>query len=233
MASELNDPGTTPALQSLTPLIVIESLFTVTGGYLDAYAFIAHGGVFANAQTGNIVLFAVYASIGDRSHALRYIPPIVAFALGVAAAKLTGVDSQKRTFGGTVLCQSIEFGVLLVLAMFGARLPDDWVVPVISFVAALQITSFDAIGPWGFNSAMTTGNLKNAITASVLWLRGQEAGRNRGKAVVSSVACVSFATGALIGGFYTQWYRTSALVPVLAIVLAGTALTWRQHKLNT
>ena len=43
---------------------------------------------------------------------------------------------------------------------------DASVVPLISFVATLQNTSFDRVGPWPFNSAMTTGNLRNASRIS-------------------------------------------------------------------
>jgi uncharacterized membrane protein YoaK (UPF0700 family) len=38
----------------------------------DAFSFLAYDHVFANAQTGNVVLFAVFASAGDWSHAARY-----------------------------------------------------------------------------------------------------------------------------------------------------------------
>ena len=34
-------------------------ILSVVGGFLDAYTYIARGGVFANAQTGNIVLFGI------------------------------------------------------------------------------------------------------------------------------------------------------------------------------
>lgn len=40
-------------------------LLAIVGGFLDAYTFIERGGVFANAQTGNIVLFGVEASRGN------------------------------------------------------------------------------------------------------------------------------------------------------------------------
>ena len=33
-----------------------------TGGFLDAYTYLLRGGVFANAQTGNMVLMALYAA---------------------------------------------------------------------------------------------------------------------------------------------------------------------------
>ena len=45
-------------------------LLAIVGGFIDAYTFIGRGGVFANAQTANIVLLGVYASEGNWSYAL-------------------------------------------------------------------------------------------------------------------------------------------------------------------
>ena len=33
---------------------LVMGLLSVVGGYLDAYTYLCRGGVFANAQTGNI-----------------------------------------------------------------------------------------------------------------------------------------------------------------------------------
>ena len=211
-------------------MVVIECVFTLTGGFLDAYAFIAHDHVFANAQTGNVVYFAVYATEGNWPQAVRHVPPIIAFICGVTAPKLLGSRSQKREYRTTLKCQCIELIVLFVLALFASRLPDEIVVPVISFVAALQITSFDALGPWSFNSAMTTGNLKSAVIGSVLWLLGYEPLKNRGKAIVSWVACLSFLLGALLGGFYTRRHESHALVPCIVLVSIGIILSWYKHR---
>ncbi len=221
-----------PPLQSLFDLMLIESLFTMAGGFLDAFAFILHGHVFANAQTGNIVFFAVYATVGDWPQAWDHVPPIVAFIFGVAMAKLLGVQTQKHTFRATMVCQVIELAVLVVLACGGSHVPEAWIVPVISFVAALQITSFDTLGPWSFNSAMTTGNLKNATVGLMMWLLGREPAANRGMLVISSIACISFLVGAILGGLVSRHNERFALVPCIAIVLSGVVLTWRRHRLN-
>ena len=39
---------------------LIAMLLAIVGGFLDAYTYVARGGVFANAQTGNIVLFGLH-----------------------------------------------------------------------------------------------------------------------------------------------------------------------------
>ena len=63
-------------------------LLALAGGYLDAYTYISRGGVFANAQTGNIVLMGINAVEGDYKKALYYVFPIVAFIIGVFLTEL-------------------------------------------------------------------------------------------------------------------------------------------------
>ena len=211
-------------------LLVVACVFAVVGGYLDAYSYLAHGNVFANAQTGNVIFLAVYASAGRWWEAARHLPPIGAFALGVAVAKWLGVRAQKREFRATLLCQAGEMVVLSGLAAFAGHLPDAAVVPVISFVAALQNTSFSTIGPWSFNSTMTTGNLRSAVSGLVLWSAGRDPGANRAKAVALGAVCGSFFLGAVAGGNYTRRDQGHALVPCVALVGLGSFLTWRERR---
>ena len=51
-------------------------LLAIVGGFLDAYTFICRGGVFANAQTGNIVLIGVEATKGNLEQAFMAFFPI-------------------------------------------------------------------------------------------------------------------------------------------------------------
>ena len=55
---------------------------------MDAYTYLLRGKVFANAQTGNILLFGVNLSEGSFREALRYFFPVLAFALGIVTAEL-------------------------------------------------------------------------------------------------------------------------------------------------
>ena len=212
--------------------LIIACLFAVAGGYLDAYSYLAHGHVFANAQTGNFVLFSVDASQGHWSQAARHLPPILAFALGVAVASWLNVRLETKVWRAPLLCQAFELAILAALAAVGARLPDASVVPLISFVAALQNTSFNRVGEWSFNTAMTTGNLRDATSGWVLWSAGRETTANRRKVIVLSLICFSFVVGALCGGSYTRRNIAHALLPCVAVVATGFLLTCREHRLG-
>ena len=60
---------------------------TLSGGFQDAYTYISRGQVFANAQTGNIVLLSAALLRGDWAVCLKYLIPILSFVLGTMAAE--------------------------------------------------------------------------------------------------------------------------------------------------
>lgn len=60
----------------------------LSGGFQDAYTYFTRDGVFANAQTGNVVLMSTNFMTGKWGEGLKYLFPILAFALGVLVADL-------------------------------------------------------------------------------------------------------------------------------------------------
>jgi uncharacterized membrane protein YoaK (UPF0700 family) len=56
---------------------------------MDAWVWMDHGHVFANAQTANVVLFGIHVAAGDFTTAARHVPPVMAFILGLVASRLS------------------------------------------------------------------------------------------------------------------------------------------------
>lgn len=211
-------------------MFAIASVFAIVGGFLDAYSYLARGHVFANAQTGNVVLFGVRAAAGNWTAAWETLPSIVAYMCGVAVARLLRVRPQKHTFRATLICQALEVLVLLVLLFFGRFVPDSWAVSLIAFSAALQNTSFSNIGPWEFNSAMTTSNLRNAVSGWVQLAMVERDPKLWGEAIVGSGILLCFVAGALLGGVCTLRLPECPLLPVVVWAAAGTLLTMRERQ---
>lgn len=71
-------------------------LLAIAGGYLDVYTYVCRGGIFANAQTGNIVLLGI--SVADRNWSKigGYIYPILAFMAGILVAELVKRGFRNR-----------------------------------------------------------------------------------------------------------------------------------------
>jgi uncharacterized membrane protein YoaK (UPF0700 family) len=219
-----------PSLRSLSGMFAIASVFAVVGGFLDAYSYLARGGVFATAQTGNVVLFAVRGAAGDWTSAWKTPPSILAYMCGVAVARLLRVRPRKHTFRATLICQALELLVLLALLFFGRFVPDLCAVSLIAFAAALQNTSFSNIGPWQSNSAMTTSNLRNAVSGWVQLALRETNPKLRGEAIVGSVVLLCFVAGALLGGVCTLHLQAYPLLPCVVLAGAGTVLTIQQRE---
>ncbi len=116
-----------------------------------------------------------------------------------------------------------------MIQALGAKLPNTWVVPMISFAVAVQITSFGSVEGVAFNSGMTTGNLRKTITALGRMLYGQDPEENRETFLTVGTVCLSFLLGALFGGVFTTRDRAHCLlVPLLAIPVAAFLSRARQ-----
>ena len=48
-------------------------VLALAGGFMDAYSYVCRDGVFANAQTGNMLLLGVHISQGEFALALHYL----------------------------------------------------------------------------------------------------------------------------------------------------------------
>ena len=74
--------------RQMSDSIELGIVLALAGGFMDAYSYIGRDGVFANAQTGNILLTGVHLSEGDFALALRYLVPVLCFAAGIVISDL-------------------------------------------------------------------------------------------------------------------------------------------------
>ncbi len=142
-------------------------LLAVVGGFLDAYTFISRDGVFANAQTGNVVLLAVKVASGEWRGLLQFILPIFAFILGVLVSEIVKIPQIRQalhSYRRSILI--LECLVLAIVGFLPNNVPNTVVTVCISFVSSLQISTFNKLDKWAYNSTMTTGNLRTATRAA-------------------------------------------------------------------
>ena len=200
----------------------VAMLLSMAGGFLDAFTWLAHGGVFANAQTGNVVLLGVFAAAGQWSQAVRHGPPIVAFLLGVFIAHRLRVHGSRRGARRAALFSLIfEIAVLTVIAVLPSHFPDLPVVLGVAFVAALQSCSFATVEDWSYCSVMTTGNLRRTAEALFDGIMAPRDPEALYQARVFATICTTFCLGAGVGAFATDHLANAALVaPIVLLALA-------------
>jgi uncharacterized membrane protein YoaK (UPF0700 family) len=204
------------------------------GGFLDAYTFVGYNRVFANAQTGNVVLLGVDAQAGHWREALLHIPPIVAFVLGVALAQVLAQPMVRKIVRRPTRWVLIaEIAVMAAIGATPGRIPSGVVTGAIAFVSAAQIATFRSLEGIGYSSTLTTANLRTLITKIFEWRAGQELAARHHAALMASIVA-AFAVGAGVGGLCTRLiHQRAALIAaaVLIIVLVVVALeTWRLEQ---
>jgi uncharacterized membrane protein YoaK (UPF0700 family) len=137
------------------------ALLALAGGFMDAYSYIARDGVFANAQTGNILLVGVHLSEGELALALRYFLPVVAFAAGIMLADLVH-DRFYGVIHWRQLTVAFEAAILLGVSFIPgtANLQANILT---SFACGMQVQSFRKIHGQGIATTMCIGNLRSAL----------------------------------------------------------------------
>lgn len=170
-------------------------------GFVDAYTFLAHGHVFAEAMTGNIVL----AGIGVVDPAVvpfwRPLLSFAAFVVGVTAAWLLTRTSASRAPQVATLAALVV--VLTVAGFLPASVPDTAVAGPISFAAGLQIASFDQIGRARLTTIVMTSNSRVAVQATLQALSSRTSPDVRAAGRLLA-ALAAFVVGVAVGALVTE-----------------------------
>lgn len=194
--------------------LLVATLLILAAGMLDAYTYVDYGGVFANAMTGNIVKLTAALAEGQGWRALPFVTPIFAYLAGVALAHALKERPLRRMIPSAArVSLGVESAFLLGVALLPAHaVPDMAIVAGISFVAALQATSFTRIGHFAYTSVTTSGNLRHfaeSFMAAFVFHRG-----GRRETLFFFVLCASFVVGALIGALATlRWHHPAIWLP--------------------
>lgn len=143
---------------------IVGLLLAFAGGYLDVYTYVCRGGVFANAQTGNMVLLAISAAESDFGKVFKYLLPILAFMLGILVTELVKSKYRYNTaIHWRQIVIALEFIVLLIIAFVPSGVQDDLVNIAVAFVCSMQVESFRKFeGKSAYTTTMCTGNLRSA-----------------------------------------------------------------------
>ena len=143
---------------------------TLSGGFQDAYTYICRGQVFANAQTGNIVLLSSNLMDGNWERVLHYLVPLCAFALGVLTAeKMQEHFRNMQRLHWRQLVVLCEIVMLFVVGFF----PQEWNLmanALVSFACAMQVQTFRKVNGYAFASTMCIGNMRSGMDSLCSWV---------------------------------------------------------------
>lgn len=146
----------------------------LSGGFQDAYTYCCRGGVFANAQTGNIVLMSAALFRGEWGAVTKYLVPVLSFLLGIAAAELVHVHYRKQEKIHWRQIVLIEEIALLFAVGFIPEYLDPLANALVSFVCALQVQTFHKIHGQPYASTMCIGNMRSGMESLCAYARSHD-----------------------------------------------------------
>ncbi|EHO82620.1 hypothetical protein HMPREF0380_01477 [Eubacterium infirmum F0142] len=190
---------------------------------MDAYSYLFHGQVFANAQTGNMLLLGVNIAAGNFAIATNYIWPVLFFAIGIIIADIFNAVKKIKIIHWRQISVLLE-AIILTAVAFMPELSDDVANALISFACGIQVQSFRAIRGNSITTTMCIGNFRSGTSNLDRFLFTKEKSYLR-KSLLYYGIIVSFVAGAIIEsvlirilGRYAILFSSALLLIALCIM---------------
>lgn len=151
--------------KQMSESFIVLSFITLSGGLQDAYTYFARGKVFANAQTGNIVLMSANLFEGDFLTALRYLIPLGFFSGGIFLADQLNIHLKNNS---KIHWRQIVLAIEIILLFLAGLFPESMNLianAFVSFACAMQVQTFRKANGNAYASTMCIGNLRSAMDA--------------------------------------------------------------------
>ena len=174
----------------------------LSGGFQDAYTYTCRGEVFANAQTGNIVLLSTALFQREWPTAVKYLIPVLSFLIGTAAAEF--IHIRLKCYEKIHWRQIILLGEIILLFAVGF-LPaqiEPLANALVSFVCAMQVQTFHKVRGHAYASTMCIGNLRAGTEALCAYFRVRDK-EILAKALTYFGVILVFGVGAGLGSILT------------------------------
>lgn len=197
------------------------------GGYLDTYTYICRDGVFANAQTGNIVLMGLRLTDGEFREAVHYLIPILSFVIGVIAVELIKWrfnDDPKVHWHQLTLM--VEMAILAAVG-FIPNSRNDLANILVSLTCAMQVEGFRRLNGNAYATTMCTGNLRSGSESLFNFFKSKDSTELR-KALSYFGIIGIFIIGAGFGAVITRMIGLKAVF----LCIVGQACALAVLKVN-
>mgnify|MGYP002951348306 CR=1 FL=1 len=147
------------------------AFLSISGGLQDAYTYVFRGKVFANAQTGNIVLLSQNICERNWLQSAHYFVPLAAFAIGIIVAEqIRGKYQNVQNIHWRQIVLLLEM-ILLFLVSFLPQSLDMLANALVSFSCAMQVQTFRKVNGYAFASTMCIGNMRSGMEALSAYIR--------------------------------------------------------------
>lgn len=211
-------------------------LLILVAGFYGGYTLSCRGGVFCNAQTANMALFAVALGSGNWSRAAYYLIPMSAYLLGIMVSEALPRPLRRLHLlrWDTVLIL-VEMLVVVLLGFIPATAPHPISQVIVNFVCAMQLNTFRSAEGTPMATTFCTVHLRQFGAGLTAWIRR---GKRPSAVTDNGLMLLCFVAGVLSAALTCRVFDVKAiwcaLIP-LGILFAGLLradLTTEKDKLE-
>lgn len=208
----------------------IAMLLALVGGYLDIYSYLARGKVFANTQTGNLVLLGYNMAQGNLEKMIYYLIPISFFAFGVWLAKIIEYKvGEGKYFDWLHVLLGIEIGILFIVMFIPEGKFNVVANIMVSFICGLQVQGFRKVNGNAYSTVMFTGNLKNVAERFAHYsLTKEREALEKGKVYLGVI--LMFVIGGWMGALTTGEYAEKAAGLINSVLVIVFVLLYLEKR---
>ena len=207
-------------------------------GFLGAFTYVLRGGVFCNAQTGNVVLLGMELGKGDWNGALYYLIPIGAYILGAVVSELLPNPVKHRlAVRWDTLLIAVEMLVIVMLGFLPESAPVQISQVAVNFIASMQYNTFRQAEGVAVATTFVTNHIRQVgVGLAMEWRHRHNAEKpHRRKFLTHLGMLLFFAAGATVGTVFclqllgrTVWLTLLPLAVVFAVLLHADLTTEKQ-----
>lgn len=129
----------------------------LSGGFMGAYSYFLKGGVFANAETANLLILALNIAEGDLDGAVAVLIPISTFFIGSFFSQMF-IEKLKSKWITILL--AAEIMLLLFLSLLPSDTPYTVYHVVIALISSMQFNSFREARGVALSTLFCTAHLR-------------------------------------------------------------------------
>ena len=208
-------------------------LLTVAAGWFGAYTFLLRGGVFCNAQTANVVLFAMALGNRDWKYAVYLMIPIGSYFLGAFVSEYLGKSIKKLHFlrWDTVLI-GIEVLVVIALGFLPKEAPDQICQIVLNFICSMQFNTFRQVQGVPAATTFVTNHIRQVGSNLAKYMRHHDNTFSE-KVRIHGMMILFFAIGGVLSTIFCHFFSYYSIwgsAVILFVVFLGLAHADRSYE---
>lgn len=194
-----------------TETIYIASILTMAGGFVDAYTYITRDGIFAYAQTGNIIFLSISLAKKQFIDAWHYLMSIIIFVIGIFfALYIKKILNKRKIIEFEYVIILINSILMFIVGILPETFADTVIVGSISFMSAIFMITFNKVEGLSYVTNMCTGNLRSVSENLFKFLFDKDEAALK-KSLMYITILFSFALGAFLGTLFTGKFGVRAI----------------------